>query len=225
MQLQLQLHGYDHRLYTWSRCKALRKRISTPNGAARSSECTPTCSIKARWCIDIKYGVKMEAIGLLQEWVQNIGSQAGLTANNTTILSGAVGAPESRLEAEVELGNLAELEAFWGQVPSQAHKAWSQRAQHYLIDGSPQWEVYRNVSMPAMPEKGSALSRPAREPSQQTESGLILPDSAHSLEVLVADTAPDQAEDSASLDDNVILDWKGDPMQINPGDKLPFGFK
>ncbi len=44
-------------------------------------------------------------------------------------------------------------------------------------------------------------------------------------EVLVADTAPDQAEESASVDDNVILDWKGDPMQINPGDKLPFGFK
>ncbi len=41
----------------------------------------------------------MEAIGLLQEWVQDIGSQAGLIANNTTILSGAVGAPESRLEA------------------------------------------------------------------------------------------------------------------------------
>lgn len=44
-------------------------------------------------------------------------------------------------------------------------------------------------------------------------------------EVLVADTAPDQAGESASMDDNVILDWKGDPMQINPGDKLPFGFK
>ena len=44
-------------------------------------------------------------------------------------------------------------------------------------------------------------------------------------EVLVADTAPYQAEESASVDDNVILDWKGDPMQINPGDKLPFGFK
>ena len=35
--------------------------------------------------------------------------------------------------------------------------------------------------MPAMPEKGSALSQPAREPSQQTQSGLILPDSARSL--------------------------------------------
>ncbi|KAL0045455.1 hypothetical protein WJX82_007122 [Trebouxia sp. C0006] len=223
--MQLQRHCYDYRLYTWSRCKALRRRISTPTGATRSSYCTPTCSIKARWCIDIKYGVKMEAIGLLQEWVQDIGSQAGLIANNTTILSGAVGAPESRLELEVELDNLAELEAFWGQIPPQAHKAWSQRAQHYLIDGSPQWEVYRNVSVLPMPERGSALSRPAREPSQQTESGLILPDSAQSLEVLVADTAPDQAEESASVDDNVILDWKGDPMQINPGDKLPFGFK
>ena len=40
----------------------------------------------------------MDAIALVQEWVQTIGSQAGLSTNNTTILSGAVGAPESRLE-------------------------------------------------------------------------------------------------------------------------------
>lgn len=33
------------------------------------------------------------------------------------------------MQLEVELDNLAELEAFWGQIPSQAHKAWSQRAQ------------------------------------------------------------------------------------------------
>ena len=42
----------------------------------------------------------MEAIALLQEWVLSIGSQAGLTEHNTTILSGAIGAPESRLEAQ-----------------------------------------------------------------------------------------------------------------------------
>lgn len=41
----------------------------------------------------------MEAIALVEEWVQTIGSQAGLTAQNTTILSGAIGVPESRLEA------------------------------------------------------------------------------------------------------------------------------
>lgn len=40
----------------------------------------------------------MEAIALLEEWVQSVGSQAGLTEQNTTIMSGAVGVPESRLE-------------------------------------------------------------------------------------------------------------------------------
>ena len=33
------------------------------------------------------------------------------------------------LQLEVELDNLAQLEAFWAQIPPQAHKAWSQRAQ------------------------------------------------------------------------------------------------
>ena len=41
----------------------------------------------------------MEAIALLEEWVRSIGSQAGLTGQNATISSGAVGVPESRLEA------------------------------------------------------------------------------------------------------------------------------
>lgn len=45
----------------------------------------------------------MEAIALLEEWVQSIGSQAGLTSQNATILSGAVGVPESRLEARQRL--------------------------------------------------------------------------------------------------------------------------
>lgn len=54
-------------------------------------------SIRARWCIEIKYGAKMDAIALLSEWVHDIGSQAGLS-DNVHILSGAVGVPESRLE-------------------------------------------------------------------------------------------------------------------------------
>ena len=33
------------------------------------------------------------------------------------------------LQLEVELDNLAQLEAFSAQIPPQAHKAWSQRAQ------------------------------------------------------------------------------------------------
>lgn len=126
--LRMQLHYFNHRLYEGSSCNAIlrpRSHTSRPRSASQRHRCVATCSIKARWCIDIKYvglhsflwpvqfyncfshfphlahyryGVKMEAIALLQEWVQSIGSQAGLTAENTTILSGAVGAPESRLE-------------------------------------------------------------------------------------------------------------------------------
>ena len=43
----------------------------------------------------------MEAIALLQEWVQVIGSKAGLNFANSSIHSGAVGVPESRLEVNI----------------------------------------------------------------------------------------------------------------------------
>ena len=45
-----------------------------------------------------RYGVKMEALALLQEWIQSVGSAAGLNSENTSLTSGAVGVPESRLE-------------------------------------------------------------------------------------------------------------------------------
>lgn len=103
-----------------------------------------------------RYGVKMEAISLLQDWIQSVGSLAGLQQANTNLLSGAVGAAESRLEVghlkilssrlrinimsqtadhgsmlvqlEVEFETLALLEQFWAAIPSEKHKAWSQRA-------------------------------------------------------------------------------------------------
>ena len=46
-----------------------------------------------------RYGIKLDAAALLQDWVRDIGSKAGLGLENTNILSGAVGVPESRLEA------------------------------------------------------------------------------------------------------------------------------
>lgn len=44
----------------------------------------------------------MEAIALLQEWAQSIGSMAGLNSSNCSILGGAVGVPESRLEVRAD---------------------------------------------------------------------------------------------------------------------------
>lgn len=49
-----------------------------------------------------RYGVKMEALALLQEWVRDVGGQAGFTTQNTRIFSGAIGSPESRLEVPAD---------------------------------------------------------------------------------------------------------------------------
>lgn len=54
--------------------------------------------------------------------------------------AGLLGAPESRLELEVEVESLAALEQFWGGISPAAHKAWSQRAAHCIIDGTPKYE-------------------------------------------------------------------------------------
>ena len=69
-------------------------------------------SVRARWCIDVRYGHKAEAVALMQEWVQVIGSRAGLTSANTRLSSGAVGAPESRVEVGLPEGVLRALVVF-----------------------------------------------------------------------------------------------------------------
>jgi len=71
------------------------------------------CSLKLPPCLT-RYGVKMEALALVQDWIQNVGSAAGLTQENTYLSSGAVGAPESRLEVASQtvgrLGGVVESE-------------------------------------------------------------------------------------------------------------------
>lgn len=42
------------------------------------------------------------------------------------------------LQLEVAFDGMVELDAFWSAIPPERHRAWSQRAQHVIIDGSPQ---------------------------------------------------------------------------------------
>jgi len=50
-----------------------------------------------------RYGCKQDATSLLQEWVRDIGTKAGLDASNTRLSSGSIGVPESRLEVQFNL--------------------------------------------------------------------------------------------------------------------------
>lgn len=185
-----------------------------------------TCAhnIKARWLIDIRYGMKLDAVELLQEWVADIGAQAGLTPFNATISSGAVGVPESRLELEVAFDSIAELEGFWAAIPPERHRAWSQRAQHVIIDGSPQWHVFRTValSMSMSDSEVQIVAQPSPTQRPKWVPRQLAFDAAQAAADQAAQDTEQQTEAGASSDYTGPVDWKGDPMVINPGDKLPF---
>lgn len=99
--------------------------------------------------LDARYGYKQEATLLLIEWVQTVGADAGVGPSNARISTGALGAPESRLELEVSFDSMSDWEAFLARIPAQQHRAWSQRVQGMVVDGSPKWEVFRVVDVPS----------------------------------------------------------------------------
>ncbi|KAL4517738.1 hypothetical protein Ndes2526A_g02120 [Nannochloris sp. 'desiccata'] len=220
-------------------------QIRITNSNSRPLRLVTTCAIKARWCLDIKYGAKMEAVALLQEWVREIGSIAGLGPTNAAINSGAVGTPESRLELEVTFDTLAEVEQFWASIPPEQHKIWSQKIQTKIVDGSSQWELYRTVETfpsTALPggtliikKKSSRTNSAASTTAQTSSGGGLVMASEDDLDKYGAGTEPyipSASEETASglavvrseEEADEILDWKGDPMKINPGDRLPFKF-
>jgi hypothetical protein len=134
------------------------------------------------------------------------------------------------LELEVEFETLSELETFWSSIPPTKHRAWGQKLQTIVIDGSPEWQVYRTVdafdtittsstgSLGVGEKQGVVLERPSSEDmdkyggennnfmstGETTDSGLSIVTDEDDIET--------------------VLDWKGDPMKINKGDKLPFRF-
>jgi hypothetical protein len=85
--------------------------------------------------------------------------------------------------------------------------------------------VYRTVepfpgggSPAAAPASSAGLLMPSLEEVERFTAGVepSLPSTSRATGSGLAVADADEAE--------VILDWKGDPMKINPGDKMPFSF-
>ncbi|KAF5832784.1 hypothetical protein DUNSADRAFT_11219 [Dunaliella salina] len=254
----------------------------------RVRQLSVTCraEVRARWCLDCKFGRKAEGTALLQEWVRDVGFPAGLSTSNTRLSSGAIGAPESRLELEVTFPSVSEWERFLGSVSAKGHKAWSQRIQSMVVDGSPAWHVYRSVPVELdeevhQPEVAAVASpakhvrvQPTAQPKlqqqrqqqqqqQQQQAASLSSQAPVSEDELQFDqllqqelgslreVRQQQSQDLESLrqpqllgggasgdleealkqqgvlgapqdgDVDVVLDWKGDPMIIKPGDRMP----
>lgn len=110
--------------------------------------------------------------------------------------------------------------------------------QNLIVHGSPAWEVYRTCDVfgeLGAPSAGAASSSGSSSGrgSSSGSGGPLLMASAEELGQYGAGAGPPStAEVTASglsvvgsaEEADTILDWKGDPMKINPGDKLPFKF-
>lgn len=59
---------------------------------------------------------------------------------------------------EVTFDSMADWEAFLGALPFQEHKAWTQRIQGMVVDGSPMWQVHRSVPVMASGAAHTAAS-------------------------------------------------------------------
>lgn len=57
---------------------------------------------------------------------------------------------------EVSFDSMADWEAFLSSVPFQEHKAWTQRIQSMVVDGSPVWQVHRSVPLAAASSSSAA---------------------------------------------------------------------
>ena len=123
-----------------------------------------------------RFGSKAEAAALLAEWATKIapralaeagklGAGAGRrAAPSVRVLSGAVGASESRLEVEVSgLPSLAALEVLWEALPREEHRHWQERLARHVVDGSTRWEVFHELG--AVVGRGGGGESEARAPT------------------------------------------------------------
>lgn len=100
----------------------------------------------ARWTVDARFGCKQAALGLMQRWWEGIAPQIGWSKSQVRILSGSLGAPESTIQVEVEIADLAALNDAWtrlAKVPEQ--EAWAAELQPLIVSGTPSWSVYRRI--------------------------------------------------------------------------------
>ncbi len=100
-------------------------------------------TIIARWSYIAKFGHKPESINHLKAWINNIGSHAGCTLDNTRIITGSIGILESYVEMELTLNSITSLDEFFNKIPGKDHKTWGILMSNYITDGTARWEVLR----------------------------------------------------------------------------------
>ena len=101
----------------------------------------------ARWSVEARFGRKSEALGLLQEWFEQIGSQTEVDLSTMRTLNGSVGAGEGTIEAEFEIRGLGDLQDFFNKIATiKMHAEWGPKMGDVIVSGTANWTVYRLIN-------------------------------------------------------------------------------
>lgn len=100
----------------------------------------------ARWSIDARFGHKQEAIGLMHRWWREIAPEIGWQSDQARILTGSLGAAESRIEVEVHVADLAAIDAAWSRLAGLDRQGeWAAELAPHIVPGTARWVVMREV--------------------------------------------------------------------------------
>ena len=181
-------------------------------------------TLAARWRVEARFGKKADATRLLKRWARTVGVAAGVSRDRFTVCSGYVGGKESALELRVDgFRTLGEVEAFLCGVPKREHVEWGREFAACVVDGSPEWIVFGVESVDdAADEEHEDYNDVGLVGA--TTNAVVSPKSDVPVSIDV-DLDFDEAAlvPGTTLPDGrvVVEDWKGDPMVINPGDRMP----
>ena len=80
----------------------------------------------------------------MRKWAREIGPQIGWGEGRIRLATGSIGTPESTIETEVQVKDLAELNAAWDRLAAfPAHATWGRELEPFVVSGSARWEVLR----------------------------------------------------------------------------------
>ena len=202
--------------------EGLRQTAPSPEPRVDASPSRNRRELVARWRVAARFGRKAAARDALRLWARTIGVKAGVSSERFQVCSGYIGGRESALEMRVGgFGGLGEVETFLRGVPRDEHVEWGKAFGEHIVDGTPEWVIMEvcgvedgvggdgsgvvGASSSSSAETAETVSaaRTTYQDDDEIDESLLIPGT----------TLPDGRR--------VVADWKGDPMVLNPGDRMP----
>ncbi len=100
----------------------------------------------ARWIVDVRFGKKDEFIKGIQKWHEEVGDKVGLNKDRLRVITGSIGAKESRFEFDYTVESLESLQMMWDEMAKyDAHTKFGNDIEPIIVPGSSHWEIFRTV--------------------------------------------------------------------------------